>query len=462
MSAVALRVFTDRCVSCADRTTLGRATADAKSFLQREMEDLKAQIVTAEAQLAAAAPLTWADQILACVSDTSAVGQVVAQHGSDTGVGHYRAVKIKARLRQKLGLIELDLATRTGRGHYLTTRDVVKFIVKPATDAQLCRYVELAEWATGTDAEGRPFVGDADYFVSHSWDSPWKELVLAVEAHQARHPLQLFYYWVDIVAVCQHCETADHNAGSPGKMLSACGPGCAGCAKVKQDMPGWDDTASAGGPRQRRTPSGQRMGFDRVIKAAGKTLLVMEPWHSPRLPTRVWCLFELYTTIVYCGADKVEVALGSKQQRGVQLELAENFQKLETAVEAIDAEQADATMPDDKINIFAAIRALPGGFDRLNDDIRAALRQWLLGLGDEVLARTDPERPLLTDTELAADAAQHGRWSAGVTRLVDRSPWLPELLVIVGFLGCIGFLGILAFNFRDSLVIASQTDGRNS
>jgi hypothetical protein len=42
--------------------------------------------------------------------------------------------------------------------------------------------------------------------VSHSWDTPWDELLGAVEAHQAQqqHAGTVLYYWVDIFAVCQH------------------------------------------------------------------------------------------------------------------------------------------------------------------------------------------------------------------------------------------------------------------
>ena len=38
-------------------------------------------------------------------------------------------------------------------------------------------------------------------------------------------------------------------------------------------------------------------GFERVIRHAGRTLLLMDPWDNPRLPTRVWCLYECYTTL---------------------------------------------------------------------------------------------------------------------------------------------------------------------
>jgi hypothetical protein len=133
---------------------------------------------------------------------------------------------------------------------------------------------------------------------------------------------------------------------------------CSGCAKVAADMPTWDVAAAAGagGPRLQRTPSGHAMGFGQVIQAADKTLLVMEPWYNPRLPTQVWCLFECYTTIAAGGPDAVEVALGAKQQRGMLLGLQHRFEALEATVGSIDARQAEATMAADRTNIFGAIR----------------------------------------------------------------------------------------------------------
>jgi hypothetical protein len=180
-------------------------------------------------------------------------------------------------------------------------RDVHAHFIKPATDALCCRFVELREWATGADADGRPFVGQADYFVSHSWDSPWEEVMAAIEAHSERQDA-LTYYWVDIFAVCQHWKTDTASRGQRGCMPESCGLGCPGCAKVGDDMHDWE-TADPADPK----------GFERVIRSTGKTLLVMEPWHSPRVPTRVWCLYEIYSTLTanphYAGGT-VEVALG--------------------------------------------------------------------------------------------------------------------------------------------------------
>jgi hypothetical protein len=386
-------------------------------------------------------------------------------------------------LARSLSLMEADLEARKTRSPYMTTRDVHKLIIKPATDHLLCRYIELPEWAGGKDQTGLPFAGDADYFVSHSWDTPWEELVAAVEAHQTQHPETIFRYWIDILAVCQHTalrpwtcqhgptkalrekllqmdsmtlrikgieagatnaelqsiEQDDHEAeegdeadraksiraelveliiskemNRPGSMIS-----CRGCAKVVDDMHDWE-TADPENPK----------GFERVIRHAGKTVLVMEPWRTPRLPTRSWCLYESYTTLnpnAFYEGGKLDVALGSHQQRSMQLALQEEYDSVQSTIAAIDAEQAEATMPADRDQIFSAIRELPGGFTGLDDAIKAALSEWLGDTAVDLLDRTDPDRPRLTEADLDDDETLNGKRSRKLTWCIDRWPFIVEL-----------------------------------
>jgi hypothetical protein len=92
--------------------------------------------------------------------------------------------------------------------------------------------------------------------------------------------------------------------------------------------------------------------FERVIRHAGKTLLVMEPWCRPRPPTRVWCLFECYTTLKLPGGA-LTVALGREQQREMQMRLVGGvFDDILRVVRQIDARKAEASVPVDQDRIF--------------------------------------------------------------------------------------------------------------
>jgi hypothetical protein len=465
LSAAALRAFTDGPVSEAS-DKLQEITDAAEEFLQKSLGKLKPEVEAA-----------WEVPALRSGGEGFKLAQATAE-----------------RLQRALEIVEGDLAKRRSE-QYMTTRDVHRHVIKPATDSQLCRYVELPQWTRGMDAQGHPFVGVVDYFVSHSWETPWESLLLAVEAHSARQQA-LTYYWVDIFAVCQHtalwpwtCQreptevlrkqlllldaatlgtraaasdvtdaevrsstdaaTADELEGELKALAELVirkemnQPGCIscpGCAKVAEDMHDWA-TADPANPK----------GFERVIRHAGKTLLVMEPWHSPRVPTRVWCLYESYTTLApndYYAGGTVEVALGRKQQDSARENLAMNFGALQAAIDGIDAAKAEATVEADRTQIFAAIENLPGGFDGLNAAIVTALRRWLVTTGEDVLARTDPARPLLTASELETEAAEYGRWSARKTRLLDRCPrltWRLGNLVLLLMVGTLAALLAAAF-----------------
>ncbi len=403
-------------------------------------------------------------------------------------------------LDRKMAQLKADLARREDKP-YLTARDVHKLLVVAATQESMHRYVELPGVGDSRDTEaGHWYVGRARYFLSYSWDSPFHAVVDALTDHTRRHwdaasgePPP--YYWIDIFAVNQHlamppwqcqapqtqalrrelntlsvpeldrratasdCEEIDKKYRDEGKTRRDLKreaiemvvtkemnePGCiacTGCTAVAADMHDW--SRPVGHPAK---------GFERVIEHTRHTLVLNEPWENPRPPTRVWCLFEGYTTLAKGG--QLEVLLGPQQRLGMQLslgeqliheQLGEQFRFLEARVRNIDARLAEATKEKDREQIFAAIERLPGGFAGLNEQMQQAQREWLAESAQGVLARSDPSRePLgLVEMELEVAAIGEGSWcccccpfcfwpnGAKATRLVERWPKLPMLLVLLG------------------------------
>ena len=318
-----------------------------------------------------------------------------------------RIKRLRAQVSKKeheVAKLRKDLATRTGGLQpYLTTRDVHKHLVVAETRGAMCRFLELDEMVE--DGE----VGKAACFLSHSWDSPWEDLVSALEAHtdrcraaSARPP----FYWVDIFAVNQHLATP------PWKCTSGLAE-CPGCAAVANDMHDWK-TADPNHPK----------GFERVIQHTRHTLVLMEPWDNPRPPKRVWCLFEGYQTLARKGT--LEVVLGWRRQRELQASLGDRFEELEKIVSSIDAREAEATVELDHDNIFAAIKLLPDGFDGLNKEMRLAQQKWLADAAEGVLERTDPDRPPLDEAGLELEEAEIGPAGARMTALLEDQPWIAE------------------------------------
>ena len=58
------------------------------------------------------------------------------------------------------------------------------------------------------------------------------------------------------------------------------------------------------------------------------------------------------------------MALGQTNTREMQLQLEGQLDDISELVDRIDARSAEATMPEDKEKIFAAVEELPGGFLR--------------------------------------------------------------------------------------------------
>jgi len=95
----------------------------------------------------------------------------------------------------------------------MMTRDVVKSIVKPACTNE--SYVQMLHRTRGSDTDtisrGRPF-----FYLSHSWERPFTELVGMLQEHfsveeQARWrrgeeplPWEEVYVWLDVLAMNQH------------------------------------------------------------------------------------------------------------------------------------------------------------------------------------------------------------------------------------------------------------------
>ena len=74
-------------------------------------------------------------------------------------------------------------------------------IIKPATKAKRCAYIDLLMAGAVPEVGGAADVGDSTDFISHAWKYNFKMLVSALEA--ARLPADGFL-WVDCVVVNQH------------------------------------------------------------------------------------------------------------------------------------------------------------------------------------------------------------------------------------------------------------------
>jgi hypothetical protein len=98
----------------------------------------------------------------------------------------------------------------------MTTEDMCKTLIKPATAEKQCSYAELLM----SDPEAaRRYVGKATVFVSHAWRYKFVDLVNTVAAYE-RDEKPGAFFWIDFIPNNQHTAIArpyDNNRGQGGK-----------------------------------------------------------------------------------------------------------------------------------------------------------------------------------------------------------------------------------------------------
>lgn len=92
------------------------------------------------------------------------------------------------------------LAQHAARAAGKSTGAVCLEIVKPATRALRCAYVELLRGELSPDVRRVPAVAPATVFISHAWGNSFESLVAAVEAHLGAEGEDAFV-WLDILTV---------------------------------------------------------------------------------------------------------------------------------------------------------------------------------------------------------------------------------------------------------------------
>ena len=225
-------------------------------------------------------------------------------------------------------------------------------------------------------------VGRSDYFLSHSWSYRFHDLIRILENFEERLPVQSTprYYWFDIFVMNQHSTT-----------------------EIGDDL---------------------LQNLRRSIEAPGKLLLLVDSWRDPAPLARCWCLFEIYTAI-QCGADIV-MCLSRSEENSFMGELDSNQMELAQLVQAIDAEEAEATVESDKAMILGRISE-EIGFDafnaKLRDTLLAALQQTVMAASSpfrSAATRMTPRRMTPRKTTPRKTPQQHFRALNALNTVVER------------------------------------------
>lgn len=146
--------------------------------------------------------------------------------------------------------------------------------------------------------------------------------------------------------------------------------------------------------------------FKSAITSIGRTIVVLSPWNDPVPLKRAWCLYELYCTMTSSNT-KLEIALPASQKKDLKEAVLLDPDALLNVMMAVDAEEAECFLPEDREMIFSAIRSMEGGFHGLNINVKSQLRLWALSqlwhlvMETEERINTQPKQRELEDEFLA-------------------------------------------------------------
>ncbi len=133
--------------------------------------------------------------------------------------------------------------------------------------------------------------------------------------------------------------------------------------------------------------------FRRRVHGVGHILALMAPWQLPEYLRRVWCIFEMYEA--YTSECKVEIIMPPEQEEllmnaivsGAGADGKSGIDELFNAFANTKVENAEASNPEDKVNILSIIENGPG-YAELNREINNYMRQWVIGVVSSSVAKT--------------------------------------------------------------------------
>ncbi|KAJ3036976.1 Kinesin light chain 3 [Rhizophlyctis rosea] len=207
----------------------------------------------------------------------------------------------------------------------LTTAQVCERFVKPRTkpSRSICDHL---------DTKSPADVGPANWFISHSWQCKFLDVVDAIQAYFHNQGIPDVTIWLDLFSLPQH-----------GRGVIAAG---------------WLQNT-----------------FLTAIPKIGNVLMVLTPWKSPITLSRAWCVFELYA----CAStkSKFDIALPPSEVTAFHQSFVDDPRTFYQTIASVKLETAGATIKADLDAIRQVIRDSVG-FWTLDRTVFSVLFSWMV------------------------------------------------------------------------------------
>ena len=231
----------------------------------------------------------------------------------------------------------------------LHTWEMCKKIIIDDTASNDCSY---AEWITEYAPENvvgnfdKPIVAPATHFVSHAWGFNFRDFLAALRnfvrmSTTKEERTSGIYLWIDVFVVNQNAAARN---------------------EIPEDF--WQTT------------------FLETVNSIGHTIIVLDqlPQQVPTVLTRIWCIWELYST-VKTPKNRLSVALGFKTSGlGQTLHTSETLEQLVALISAIRTSSAEATVATDREKINKLISDTAGGHDVIDLSVQCVIIGFLFSM----------------------------------------------------------------------------------
>ena len=200
-----------------------------------------------------------------------------------------------------------------------------------------CSFVELLQ---KHEVHGSSVIGKASHFVSFAYSTSFQTILDALEKFMHKIEADDIHVWISIFTINQHFGRSE------------------GESAPIQYPQSWFKNA-----------------FETCIKSIGNVLFVMSPVNQPVALQRLWCIYELYLTVLYKNCT-LDVCLSEEDEEIFMQKLLQDTESIVQFINGVDAKKAKSSNPVQEEKLRRRIQSIPGGYEVINNQVKGKLRLW--------------------------------------------------------------------------------------
>jgi hypothetical protein len=226
-----------------------------------------------------------------------------------------------------------------------TTKKVIEKVIRPLTKATKSSLIQALDIKNRIvphnelEVVYNEVVHDSDIYVSHAWSGNFHALVEAIDNFMdvfGYDPAST-YFWVDLAAVNQWSRPLKR-------------------AKKKKIWYSWV--------------------LRSIVEMHKHTLLICDPWDAPYAVNRIWCLWEVYCTLVT--NSELSVGLSNKQVDDLKEECRVRTDMVLGLVSKVDVRKGKAYYRRERKRLLELFSEEDGGIEGVNKTLNDFLQKRIL------------------------------------------------------------------------------------